>query len=94
MCEQRIDRLVGSVLRRHRGHLEWRLGHAVQRSTEGAELSVLGGTAQAANEALAELIAGGIELSDFSMGQPSLEEVFFALTGKPVGTESLKDDAA
>ena len=74
--------------------LERRLGHAVQRSTEGAELSVLGGTAQAANEALAELIAGGIELSDFSMGQPSLEEVFFALTGKPVGTESLKDDAA
>jgi len=74
--------------------LERRLGHVVQRSTEGAELSVLGGTARAANEALAELIAGGIELSDFSMGQPSLEEVFFALTGKPGGTESLKDDAA
>ncbi len=84
--------------------LERRLGHVVQRSTEGAELSVLGGTAQAANEALAELIAGGIELSDFSMGQPSLEEVFFALTGQPpqsqadqsqsdVG-ETRKDDAA
>jgi ABC-2 type transport system ATP-binding protein len=84
--------------------LERRLGHVVQRSTEGAELSVLGGTARAANEALAELIAGGIELSDFSMGQPSLEEVFFALTGQPpqsqadqsqsdVG-ETRKDDAA
>ena len=72
--------------------LEARLGHPVQRSAEGAELSVLGGTAREANEALAELIAGGIELSDFSMGQPSLEEVFFALTGKPV--ETLKDEAA
>jgi ABC-2 type transport system ATP-binding protein len=74
--------------------LERRLGHPVQRSTEGAELSVLGGTAQAANEALAELIVGGIELSDFSMGQPSLEEVFFALTGQPRPNESQKDEAA
>ena len=41
---------------------------------------------------LRHLIAGGIELSDFSMGQPSLEEVFFALTGKPV--EIQKDEAA
>jgi ABC-2 type transport system ATP-binding protein len=72
--------------------LEARLGHPVQRSAEGAELSVLGGTAKEANEALAELIASGIELSDFSMGQPSLEEVFFALTGKPV--EIKKEEAA
>ena len=63
--------------------LAQRLGHTVQRITAGAELSVLGGTAQAANEALAALIAEGIELSDFSMGQPSLDEVFFALTGRP-----------
>ncbi|MDQ2633315.1 MAG: ATP-binding cassette domain-containing protein, partial [Pseudomonadota bacterium] len=72
--------------------LERRLGQPVQRSTEGAELSVLGGTAKEANEALAELIAGGIELADFSMGQPSLEEVFFALTGQPA--EPRKEDAA
>ena len=63
--------------------LERRLGHPVQRSAEGAELSVMAGTARAANEAIAELAAAGIELSDFSMGQPSMEEVFFALTGKP-----------
>jgi ABC-2 type transport system ATP-binding protein len=72
--------------------IERRLGHSAQRSAEGAELSVLGGTAKEANEALAELIAAGIELSDFSMGQPSLEEVFFALTGKPA--EPQKEDAA
>jgi len=73
--------------------LERRLGHSVQRSTEGAELSVVGGTAKEANEALAELIAGGIELSDFSMGQPSLDEVFFALTGQPAEDDK-KENAA
>jgi ABC-2 type transport system ATP-binding protein len=31
--------------------------------------------------ALAELTQAGIALSDFSLGQPSLDEVFFALTG-------------
>lgn len=74
--------------------LERRLGKTVQRSTEGAELSVLGSTAAAANEALAELIASGIELSDFSMGQPSLDEVFFALTGQPASDENKREDAA
>jgi ABC-2 type transport system ATP-binding protein len=39
------------------------------------------GSAQAANQAISALIAQGIELADFSMGSPSLEEVFFALTG-------------
>jgi ABC-2 type transport system ATP-binding protein len=59
-----------------------RLQHEVQRSPEGARLSVIARTPQAANEALAALIAANIELSDFSMGSPSLEEVFFALTGE------------
>jgi ABC-2 type transport system ATP-binding protein len=40
-------------------------------------------TPQAANEALTALVAAGIELADFAMGSPSLEEVFFALTGAP-----------
>lgn len=74
--------------------LERRLGQAVQRSAEGGGLSVLGSTAAAANEALAELIASGIELSDFSMGQPSLDEVFFALTGQPASDDNKKEDAA
>jgi ABC-2 type transport system ATP-binding protein len=33
-----------------------------------------------ANQAVAALIAAEIEIADFSMGSPSLEEVFFALT--------------
>jgi ABC-2 type transport system ATP-binding protein len=63
--------------------LERQLGHPVQRSAEGAELSVMAGTAAAASEALAALVAAGLEPADFSMGQPSLEAVFFALTGRP-----------
>jgi ABC-2 type transport system ATP-binding protein len=34
-----------------------------------------------AHQALALLISRGIELDHFSMGSPSLDEVFFALTG-------------
>lgn len=71
--------------------LETRLGRAVQRSTEGAELSVLADSAREANEALAALIAASIELSDFSMGQPSLDEVFFALTGQPASDTAEKE---
>jgi ABC-2 type transport system ATP-binding protein len=54
----------------------------VKRSVDGATLSVVAKTSQDANAALGALIDAGIELADFSMGSPSLDEVFFALTGK------------
>jgi ABC-2 type transport system ATP-binding protein len=60
--------------------LEKRLGASVQRGTEGARLAVVAGSARDANEALAALLDAGIELADFSMGSPSLDEVFFSLT--------------
>ncbi|WP_025030700.1 daunorubicin resistance protein DrrA family ABC transporter ATP-binding protein [Nitratireductor aquibiodomus] len=68
--------------------LERTLGATVQRSAEGAQLSVVAGSTRAANEALAALISAGIELSDFSMGSPSLDEVFLALTGQPMEEET------
>lgn len=61
--------------------LEEHLAGKVQQSAEGAQLSVMAGTSEAASQAIAALIADKIELADFSMGSPSLEEVFFALTG-------------
>jgi ABC-2 type transport system ATP-binding protein len=61
--------------------LEQHLGGEVHRSPEGTQLSIMAGSAEAANRAIGTLIAEGIELADFSMGSPSLEEVFFALTG-------------
>jgi ABC-2 type transport system ATP-binding protein len=62
--------------------LEARLDAKVQRSAEDTRLSVKAESAEAATAALAALTAAGFELADFSMGTPSLEEVFFALTGQ------------
>ncbi|MGV3710201.1 MAG: ATP-binding cassette domain-containing protein [Gemmatimonas sp.] len=65
--------------------LESKLGAGAQKSAEGAQLSIVAKTSRDANEALGALLAADIELADFSMGSPSLDEVFFALTGKPQG---------
>jgi daunorubicin/doxorubicin transport system ATP-binding protein len=61
--------------------LERHLGASVQRNVEGATLAVVARTPHDANAALGALIDAGIELADFSMGSPSLDEVFFSLTG-------------
>ena len=71
--------------------LQSRLNATAQHSAEGARLSIVAGTSRDANEALGALIAAGIELADFSMGSPSLDEVFFALTGKP-GSDTVTGD--
>jgi ABC-2 type transport system ATP-binding protein len=68
--------------------LEAHLGPGVQRSAEGAELSVLCAAPGRATEALAALVAAGIEPTDFRLGSPSLDEVFFALTGRPKTEEA------
>lgn len=62
--------------------LEAHLGAKVQRNAEDSRLSVKAESPDAANRALAALLDAGFELADFSLGSPSLEEVFFALTGK------------
>ena len=72
--------------------LEARLGGATQRSVEGAQLSIVARSPAEANNAIGILIANGIELSDFSMGSPSLDEVFFALTGNPVSAKEETHD--
>ena len=74
--------------------LEARLGAKVQRSAEDARLSVKAESAEAATARSCRAHRRrGIELSDFSMGTPSLEEVFFALTGRPDGDAGMKDTA-
>jgi ABC-2 type transport system ATP-binding protein len=60
--------------------LEQRLGASAQRSAEGATIAIAARTPHDANAALGALIDAGIELADFSMGSPSLDEVFFSLT--------------
>jgi ABC-2 type transport system ATP-binding protein len=60
--------------------LERQLGATAQRNVEGATLAIVARTPRDANAALGALIDAGIELADFSMGSPSLDEVFFSLT--------------
>ncbi|GAA4911133.1 ABC-2 type transport system ATP-binding protein [Stackebrandtia albiflava] len=45
------------------------------------------GAAEQAAKALTELAAAGITVDDFSLGQPSLDEVFMALTDRPATTQ-------
>ena len=66
--------------------LEQHLGGEAHRNVEGAALSIKANSPHEANAALTALTATGIELDGFSMAAPSLDEVFFALTGH--GAES------
>ncbi|MEV5978683.1 ATP-binding cassette domain-containing protein [Streptomyces sp. NPDC052114] len=46
------------------------------------------GAAEQASRALAELARAGITVDNFALGQPSLDEVFLALTGTDTGSHS------
>ncbi|MDU8944653.1 ATP-binding cassette domain-containing protein [Ovoidimarina sediminis] len=58
------------------------LGHEVHRNAEDSRLSVMAGSPAEATAAVSALIEAGLEPADFALGAPSLEEVFFALTGR------------
>ncbi|HKY66993.1 MAG TPA: hypothetical protein VJM49_11510, partial [Acidimicrobiales bacterium] len=47
-----------------------------------------------AAEAVAALNQAGVTLADFALGQPSLDEVFLALTGHPADTTEPDDPDA
>ena len=49
--------------------------------------------AQRVARALADLSLAGIDVSDFALGQPSLDEVFLALTGTRVEPETRDEEA-
>jgi ABC-2 type transport system ATP-binding protein len=57
------------------------LGAPVHLESDPAALSVPVADAERASEAVGELFAAGIAVSSFALGQPSLDEVFLALTG-------------
>ena len=59
------------------------LDAAVVRETDPAALSVPVADPDRAADAVAALSRAGIALADFSLGRPSLDEVFLALTGRP-----------
>jgi ABC-2 type transport system ATP-binding protein len=53
----------------------------VHLEADPAELSVQVADAERASEAILELSRAGVGVANFSLGQPSLDEVFLALTG-------------
>jgi ABC-2 type transport system ATP-binding protein len=63
--------------------LELELAVPVALEPDPAALSVPVADAERASEALGELVRQGVPVADFSLGQPSLDEVFLALTGHP-----------
>lgn len=63
--------------------LEARLGVPVTLAPDPAALSASVSDPARAAEALGELSRAGIDITQFSLGQPSLDEVFLALTGHP-----------
>ncbi len=54
---------------------------AVNLEADPAGLSAACPDGNSAAGAVAELSRSGVKLADFSLGQPSLDEVFLALTG-------------
>ncbi len=73
--------------------LDRRLG-AVTLEADPAALSAACADADRAAEAVADLSRSGVKIADFSLGQPSLDEVFLALTGHPAEEDGDDQDAA
>ena len=59
------------------------LGPDVHNGSDPNSLSALVADEAMVADALMALSRSGVTISEFSMGQPSLDEVFFALTGHP-----------
>jgi ABC-2 type transport system ATP-binding protein len=66
---------------------------SVHLEPDPAALSASCADADRAAQAVAELSRSGVRVADFSLGQPSLDEVFLALTGHPAEEED-EDQAA
>ena len=69
------------------------LGVGVRLEGDPAALSATVSDGEAVARALAELTRDGIELASFALGQPSLDEVFLALTGRPAEPAPAAGDA-
>jgi ABC-2 type transport system ATP-binding protein len=67
----------------------------VHREADPAALSAPCADADRAAEAIGELARSGVAIGGFSLGQPSLDEVFLALTGHTAeGSAELEEEAA
>jgi ABC-2 type transport system ATP-binding protein len=69
-------------------------GSETWTSSDPAALSIRATDPEQAALALVELKRAGIMISHFSLGQPSLDEVFLALTGRPASENESADKEA
>ncbi|HLM30863.1 MAG TPA: ATP-binding cassette domain-containing protein [Solirubrobacterales bacterium] len=67
---------------------------SVHLEPDPAALSSGCASTERAVEAVGALNRAGIAVADFSVGQPSLDEVFLALTGHPAEEETISEQAA
>jgi ABC-2 type transport system ATP-binding protein len=77
-----------------RAEAERVLGRAlgtVHREPDPAALSGPCADSDRAAQAVAELARAGVRIAGFSLGQPSLDEVFLALTGHPAEEQASED---
>jgi ABC-2 type transport system ATP-binding protein len=65
---------------------------SVQLEPDPAKLTANCSDGDRGAEAVAELTRAGIGIADFSLGQPSLDEVFLALTGRPAEDQTTEND--
>ena len=73
--------------------LERALDAQVHLEPDPAALSVPVAEPARASDAIAELNGAGVALADFSLGQPSLDEVFLALTGHTAEEAAEQEEA-
>jgi ABC-2 type transport system ATP-binding protein len=77
-AERVLDGILGDI------HLE----------PDPAALTAQCASAERAAEAVSELTRRDVGVADFSLGQPSLDEVFLALTGRPAEDQTIEEEAA
>jgi ABC-2 type transport system ATP-binding protein len=70
------------------------LGEDVQLEGDPARLTARSPDPERAGAALTALAAAGIAVAELTLGQPSLDEVFLALTGHPAEPAPTTEDAA
>ena len=70
------------------------LGLEVVLEADPAGLSARVSDAELVAQALTDLSRSGVAVTDFSLGQPSLDEVFLALTGHVAEDNEVMEDAA
>jgi ABC-2 type transport system ATP-binding protein len=70
------------------------LGVPMHLDSDPAALSARVSDPERVAHALAELSRSGVALTNFSVGQPSLDEVFLTLTGRPTQEDDANDEYA